>query len=158
MYAVVTFAPRSQSPQGVSGNASTGTGPIVIPGDSIAIRKDRPTIAVIDNGIVHLVPVVLGRDFGSETEVVSGLKAGQLIATTFTDDVVENARVQVRESKPSEQKATPPAPPTQNTPPGGSTQYGDPGVVDQDMQGQNAKHQQKKGPGDKKAHGSKGSN
>ena len=158
MYAVVTFTPKSQAPSGVAGNASTAAGPVIIPGDAIAIRKDRPTIAVIDNGTVHLVPVVIGRDFGSETEVVSGLKPGELIATTFTDDIIENAKVEIRENKQAEQKTTPPAPPNQNTPPGGSTQYGDPGITDQDMQGQNAKPQQKKGPGDKKAHGSKGSN
>ena len=151
-------APRPQSSPGNTGNASTEAGPVVIPGDAIAIRNDRPTIAVIENGKVRLVPVVIGRDYGSETEVVTGLKPGDMIATTFTDDILDGAKVKIQEDKKAQQKATPPAPPNQNTPPGGSTQYSDPGIVDQDMQGQNAKPQQKKSPGDKKAHGSKGSN
>jgi multidrug efflux pump subunit AcrA (membrane-fusion protein) len=157
MYAVVTFAPRPQSSPGNSANASTQAGPVVVPGDAIAIRNDRPTIAVIQNGTVKLTPVVIGRDYGSETEIMSGLKVGDLIATTFTDDIRDGVPVQIQEDKKAENKATPAAPPNQNTPPGGSTQYSDPGITDQDMQGQNAKPQQKKGPGDKKAAGSKGS-
>ena len=157
MYAVVTFAPQPQSSPGNTANASTEAGPVVVPGDAIAIRNDRPTLAIINDGKVHLVPVTLGRDYGSETEITTGLKPGDIIASTFTDDIVEGAKVKTQESKKAEQKSTPAAPPSQNTPPGGSTQYGDPGIVDQDMQGQNAKPQQKKGPGDKKAAGSKGS-
>ncbi len=157
MYAVVTFAPKPQSSPGNTANASTQTGPVVVPGDAIAIRNDRPTLAIISDGKVHLIPVTLGRDYGSETEILTGLKPGDVIASTFTDDIIEGAKVKIQEDKKAEQKSTPPAPPNQNTPPGGSTQYGDPGIVDQDMQGQNAKPQQKKGPGDKKAAGSKGS-
>jgi hypothetical protein len=42
-------------------------------------------------------------------------------------------------------------------PPGGSTQYGDAGIVDQGMQGQNAKPQQKQqGKGATKATGKQG--
>ncbi len=154
MYAVVTFAPRSLS-EGQQQSGASG-GPVLIPGDAIAIRGDHPTVAVIVDGKVRLTPIVIGRDFGSETEIVSGLKPGDMIATTFTDDIRQDAKVKVQEDKKSAQKANPPAPPNQNTPPGGSTQYSDPGVVDQDMQGQNAKPQQKKGGGDKKATGSKG--
>jgi hypothetical protein len=157
MYAVVTFAPSAPNAPGSTGNASTQAPPVVVPGDAIAIRNDRPTLAVIQNGVVKLKPVILGRDYGSETEIVSGLKTGELIATTFTDDIRDGVKVKIQEDQKAQQKATPAAPPNQNTPPGGSTQYGDPGIVDQDMQGQNAKPQQKKGPGDKKAAGSKGS-
>jgi multidrug efflux pump subunit AcrA (membrane-fusion protein) len=157
MYAVVTFAPQPGASSGSTGNASTEAGPVVVPGDAIAIRNDKPTLAVIQNGVVKLTPVVIGRDYGAETEIVSGLKVGDVIATTFTDEIRDGVKVKVQEDQSAQMKATPPAPPSQNTPPGGSTQYSDPGIVDQGMQGQNAKPQQKKGPGDKKAHGSKGS-
>ena len=150
MYAVVTFAPSNQASPGNTANASTETGPLIIGADSIAIRNDQPTVAVIaDNGMVHLRPVVIGRDFGSETEVVSGLHPGDLIATSFTDEVIDGKKVKPQENKKAEQKAGPPSAPSQNTPPGGSTQYADPGVTDQDMQGQNAKPGQKKPAGGK---------
>jgi multidrug efflux pump subunit AcrA (membrane-fusion protein) len=143
MYAVATF-PVVQ-----------GAGPLVVSGDAIAIRGDRPTVAVIADGKVKLTPVTIGRDLGSEVEIVGGLKEGDLIATTFTDDVRDGATVTTRMNK---QQASPPPPPIKPAPPGGQTQYGDPGVTDQDMQGQNAKPQQKQqGQGARKAAGKQGS-
>ena len=84
MYAVVTFA------------AAPGGGPLVVSGDAIAIRDDRPTVAVITDGEVHLTPVTIGRDYGAEVEIVQGLRDGELIASTFTDDVIEGAKVKTR--------------------------------------------------------------
>ena len=157
MYAVVTFAPQSQSSPGNTANASTQAGPVVITGDAVAVRNDRPTVALIDaSGTIRLQPVVLGRDYGSEIEVMSGLKPGDLIASSFTDNVQDGKKVTVQENKQTQQKASPQEPPKQNTPPGGSTQYGDPGITDQDMQGQIAKPGQKKPGRDQKASGSKG--
>ena len=130
MYAVVTFPPSS----GVQA-------PIVISGDAIAIRHDQSMVATIVNGKVRFVPVTIGRDFGSETEILTGLKAGDVIVTDVTDDVVDNAAVQVHQSKSAEQQ--PQAPPLQNTPPGGSTQYGNQGLTDQNMQGQQSQQNQK---------------
>ncbi len=137
MYAVVTFADKT-------GDAADVGGPIVVTGDAIAIRDDRPTVAVIDNGKVKLTPIQIGRDYGSAVEIVAGLRPGQIVASTFTDEVVEGASVRTRIS-PQQQKVSSPA--TQAIKPkspGGSTQYGDEGIIDQDMQGMNAKPQQKK--------------
>lgn len=145
MYAVVTFAASKRG----GGEA----GPVLISGDSVAIRNDRPTVAVIGaDDVIHLVPVLMGRDFGPEVEILSGLKPGDLIASTFNDDVRQNAKVTPHENKELEQKASSRAPAEQRAPPGGGTQYGDPGITDQTMQGQAGKPGQKQGGG-----GSKGS-
>ena len=113
-------------------------------------------VAVIKDGKVKLTAVLIGRDYGPEVEIVGGLEEGDLIASTFTDEVKDGAQVKTRMSqeeqdKEKQQQAVKPAPP------GGSTQYGDAGIVDQDMQGQNAKPQQKQGNGAKKANGKGGS-
>jgi multidrug efflux pump subunit AcrA (membrane-fusion protein) len=143
MYAVATFPPAK------------GGGPLIVSGDAIAIRNDRPTVALIRDGKVVLTPVTIGRDLGSESEIVSGLKQGDVIASTFTDDVVEGAPVETRMNKKQQSEAQQQIKPN---PPGGSTQYGDPGIEDQDMQGQRGKPQQKKSDGGaKKATGKKGS-
>jgi multidrug efflux pump subunit AcrA (membrane-fusion protein) len=151
MYAVVTFPARDQ---GIGGG-----GPLVITGDAIAVRNDRPTVAVIGaDNTVKLTPVTIGRDMGSEVEIVGGLHEGEVIAATFTDDVVQGAKVRPVEDKKAQQSANPPATPVKPNPPGGSTQYGDNGIIDQDMQGQNAKPQQKKASGgSSKAAGKSGS-
>ena len=140
MYAVVTFADKT-------GDAADVGGPIVITGDAIGIRNDQPTVGVIDNGKVKLTPIQIGRDYGSEVEIVGGLRPGEIIASSFTDDVVEGAQVRTRISPDQQQAASPPQTPIKPNPPGGSTQYGDTGIIDQNMQGQNAKPQQKKPSG-----------
>jgi multidrug efflux pump subunit AcrA (membrane-fusion protein) len=84
MYAIVSFPPTK--------NAVSST--VLIKGDAIAIRHDRPEVATIVNGRVHFVPVTIGRDYGTTTEITSGLKPGDVIIVNVTDDVVEGARVQ----------------------------------------------------------------
>ncbi len=146
MYAVATFPP-----------ADNGPGPLLVIGDAIGIRNDKPTVAVIRNGTVHLTPVSIGRDLGSEVEIVSGLQEGDMVATTLSDDVREGVKVNARINQQEEQRQNQAPQAIKPTPPGGSTQYGDPGVTDQDMQGQNAKPQQKsKSGGATKASGKQG--
>jgi multidrug efflux pump subunit AcrA (membrane-fusion protein) len=127
MYVVVTFPPAV----GVQA-------PLVINGDAIAIRGNTSKVATVVDGTIHWVPVTIGRDFGSETEIVSGLKAGDVIVTDVTDDVVEGVAVETHTSKGSEQAA----PPKQNVPLGGSTQYGNAGITDQNLQGQQGQQNQ----------------
>jgi len=130
MYAVVTFPPA----QGVQA-------PLVISGDAIAIRHDQSMVATVANGKIRFVPVTIGRDFGGQIEVLTGLKAGDVIVTDVTDQVVDDAPVEVHPSKSADQQ--PQAPPSQNTPPGGSTQYSNQGLTDQNMQGQQSQQNQK---------------
>ena len=139
MYAVATFA------------GLKGEGPLMISGDAVAIRNDMPMAALITDDKVRLVPVVLGRDYGPEIEILGGLHDGDTVASTFTDDIREGARVKTHQAKDVE--ATQPSAVTKPTPPGGSTQYGDPGIEDQDMQGQIAKPSQQKAKGASKANG-----
>jgi multidrug efflux pump subunit AcrA (membrane-fusion protein) len=144
MYVVVTFPPAA----GVAA-------PLVINGDAIAIRKNTPMVATVVDGKIHWVPVTIGRDFGSETEIVNGLNAGDLIVTDVTDDVVEGAAVETHTAKGSEQQA---APPKQNVPLGGNTQYGNADITDQNLQGQQGQQNQggkKQGSGKQKSSESK---
>jgi multidrug efflux pump subunit AcrA (membrane-fusion protein) len=130
MYVVVTFPPAP----GVQA-------PLVIDGDAIAIRHDQSMVATVVNGKVRFVPVTIGRDFGSEIEILTGLKVGDVIVTDVTDDVADGASVQVHQAKSPDQQ--PQSPPQQNTPPGGSTQYSNQGITDQNMQGQQSQQNQK---------------
>jgi multidrug efflux pump subunit AcrA (membrane-fusion protein) len=128
MYVVVTFPPAA----GVHA-------PLVITGDAIAIRGNTSMVATVVDGKIRWVPVTIGRDFGSETEIMTGLKAGDVIVTDVTDDVVEGAEVVTHTTKGGGQQA---APPKQNVPLGGSTQYGNADITDQDLQGQQGQQNQ----------------
>ncbi len=151
MYAVVTFADKT-------GDAADVGGPIVVTGDAIGIRNDQPTVAVVEDGKIKLTPIQIGRDYGSEVEIVGGLRPGQIVASSFTDDVVQGASVRTHFSPQLEKVAAPASQAIKPNLPGGSTQYGDTGITDQDMQGQNAKPQQKKSSGGQqtKANGKQG--
>ncbi len=147
MYAVVTF------------HAIGGPGPLTISGDAIAVRQDRNVVALLRDGKVHLQPVEIGRDFGPAVEVLSGLQEGDLIAADFTDDVKENVKVNAKESQTAGEASAPKAVPSQSAPPGGSTQYGNQAVTEQNMQGQAAKQsgggQKSQGGGQQKSSGSR---
>jgi multidrug efflux pump subunit AcrA (membrane-fusion protein) len=145
MYAVVTFPPSAQAKP-----------PLLINGDAVVVRHDTSMVATVANGKVHYVPVTIGRDFGSAMEILTGLKAGDLIVTDVTDAVTEGAPVETHESKsPNDAKS----PPQQATPPGGTTQYGNQGITDRNLQGQqtqqNQKSQGKGGKGDQNGSASK---
>ena len=129
MYTVVTFA----SPPGEQA-------PLLVVGDAVVIRQDRSMVATVVNGKVHYVPVVLGRDFGAAIEIMNGLKPGDVIVTDVTDNVTEGAEVQAHMTASPEKK--PQAPPSQTTPAGGTTQYGDEGISDQNLQGAQSQQNQ----------------
>jgi len=133
MYVVATFPA-----------APGATVPLLITGDALAIRHDTSVVATVVDGKIKMVPVVLGRDFGTSIEILNGLHPGDMLVTNVTDDVVDGAEVQTQQVKSTEQKAK--TPPPQNTPPGGSSQYGDQGITDRNLQGQQAQ-QNKKGSG-----------
>lgn len=84
MYTLATFPPAA----GVAG-------PLLVSGDAVVIRHDRPTIAKVMDGKIHLQPVTIGRDFGGVVEILTGVQAGDIIVTNVTDDVVEDAPVQL---------------------------------------------------------------
>jgi RND family efflux transporter MFP subunit len=79
--------------------------PLVIPGDTLVVRSDGPQVAVVNpDGTVHFTRVQLGRDYGDRLEVLSGLEAGQQLATNPSDAVREGVKV-----KPVvQEKAAPP--------------------------------------------------
>jgi multidrug efflux pump subunit AcrA (membrane-fusion protein) len=78
-----------------------GPGALLINGNAIAVRHDQSEVAVVADGKVRFVPVTIGRDFGSAVEILSGLKAGDVIVTDVTDDVVDGAAVTMHTSKGS---------------------------------------------------------
>jgi multidrug efflux pump subunit AcrA (membrane-fusion protein) len=78
-----------------------GSGPILITGDAVLVRHDKPAVATVVDGKVHIVPVIIGRDLGNAVEILSGLKPGDVVVTQVTDDVTEGAKVKTSTAKPA---------------------------------------------------------
>jgi multidrug efflux pump subunit AcrA (membrane-fusion protein) len=138
MYAVVTF------------DAVQGQGSILIPGDAIAIRKDKSVVALVADGKVRMQPVEIGRDYGPSVEITGGIKEGDVIVTEITDDVVDGAPVKTKSAGGPGENADAKGSINQPAPPGGPSQYGNQAITDQNMVGQQAKSQQNKPGADQK--------
>lgn len=68
--------------------------PLLIPGDSLVSRPQGLLVAVLMAGNkIHFEPVTVGRDYGTDIEIVSGLKDGDMVVINPSDDVREGAEV-----------------------------------------------------------------
>jgi len=93
MYAQVSISSAQSAPT------------VVIAGDTIVIRSDGPQVAVVrEDGRIHFQKIVLGRDYGAETEVPFGLDGGESLVINPGDDIQEGVQVKAqvaREASPS---------------------------------------------------------
>ena len=92
MYTIVNFVQLAGRP------------PLMVPGEAIVVRDGKNMLAVMDTEHqIHFRPIQIGRDYGNETEVTSGLKAGEVIATIITDEVREGGKIDPEFEKPKQQ-------------------------------------------------------
>ncbi len=131
MYAEVQFASHRANP------------PILVPGDSLMTRSDGVFIAVLRDPDprklqkiqkespeatgtaerhekvkeIHLQQVQVGRDYGTDTEITSGLQGWEYVATNPSDEVYEGALILPSAAK-GPQGATPAGGPTDKHPSG----------------------------------------
>lgn len=73
--------------------------PLVIPAAALMFRKEGPTVAVVSGGKIKLATLLLGRDFGKELEVTTGLDLGMTVVLNPTDDLADNVPVRIFEEK-----------------------------------------------------------
>ncbi len=83
-YVVANFAP----PVGFSS--------LLIPGEAVVVRGGKNMAATVIDSRVHFKAIQLGRDYGDQTEVVSGLQAGDIIVQNVSDDIEENVEIEPR--------------------------------------------------------------
>jgi RND family efflux transporter MFP subunit len=82
MYATVNFA----LPRAITA--------MIVPEESMIFRAKGTMLAIVDDQhAVHFQNVVLGHDYGTSLEILSGLKTGQLVIVSPNDSVVEGAKV-----------------------------------------------------------------
>jgi len=66
-----------------------------LPVNALIFRSEGLRVATVKDGTVSLLPIVLGRDFGSTVEVVSGLTGAESIVVNPPDSLAEGQRVNV---------------------------------------------------------------
>ena len=90
-YAQVRFALKEQTQR------------LTVPANALLFRAEGPRAAVVgpDNK-VHLKPVVIGEDFGTTTEVVTGLQQSDAVVLSPSDSLEDGETVQVAQGGPQQ--------------------------------------------------------
>jgi RND family efflux transporter MFP subunit len=71
-----------------------------LPVNTLIFRSEGLRVAVVNNGIVSLKPVTLGRDFGSTVEIVSGLTGAESVVVNPPDSLAEGQSVAIAAADP----------------------------------------------------------
>ena len=79
------------------GDISTFT----IPVNTLLFRSEGLRVAVVKDGKANLVPVTLGRDFGSEVEVLTGLNGDEQLIVNPPDSIVSGQQVRIAQNTPN---------------------------------------------------------
>ena len=68
---------------------------VTIPANTLLFRSEGLRVGVVRNGRAELVPVSIGRDYGSSVEVVSGLQPADLVILNPSDSLIGGTAVRV---------------------------------------------------------------
>ncbi len=71
----------------------SSTSTMVVPVTSLIFRSEGLRVGVVRNGKAYLIPIALGRDFGTEVEVVSGLDESESVIVNPPDSLVDGEQV-----------------------------------------------------------------
>jgi RND family efflux transporter MFP subunit len=85
-----------------------GVPTFILPVNTLIFRSEGLQIATVQDGKASLIRIVLGRDFGSEVEIVSGLNGQENVMVNPPDSLVEGEQVQIAQQ--NRQQSTQPQP------------------------------------------------
>jgi RND family efflux transporter MFP subunit len=75
-----------------------------IPSNTLLFRSAGIQVGLVQNGIANLVPITIGRDFGAQVEVVSGLKPTDAIIENPADSLISGTAVRVSQQVKSSEE------------------------------------------------------
>jgi RND family efflux transporter MFP subunit len=88
-YAQVTFHDFNQAPA------------LTLPSNTLLFRAEGPQVGVVNaDGVVELRSITLGRDLGSDIEILGGVAAGERVIINPSDSLVSGAKVNPSQATP----------------------------------------------------------
>jgi RND family efflux transporter MFP subunit len=71
--------------------------PLIVPATALVIRSAGTQVMVYDQAtsMIHLKPVVVGRDYGARIEILGGITDGTMVVTDPNADLMEGMKVKV---------------------------------------------------------------
>ena len=82
MYAEVVVSTTRQEPW------------VRVPGTTIVTKTDGLFVVLVQDGKAHFQPITIGRDFGDEVEIRTGLKGNEKVVVSPSDDLREGEAIQ----------------------------------------------------------------
>ena len=73
---------------------------VTVPAEAVIFRKEGVRVALVRNGRAQLVPITIGRDYGTKVEVVSGLQPSDEVILDPSDSLTDGAAVQEQRPVP----------------------------------------------------------
>jgi RND family efflux transporter MFP subunit len=77
---------------------------LVIPANTLLFRSEGLRVGVVRNNHAELVPITIGRDYGSTVEVIAGLKPGDQVIVNPSDSLTTGTAVRVNAVNPEGSK------------------------------------------------------
>jgi RND family efflux transporter MFP subunit len=74
---------------------------LIVPSSAIIFNQNGLSVAVVADGVVHLHPVAITRDFGTTVEVNDGVRDGDLVVLNPPVDLAEGRKVTIQPEQPS---------------------------------------------------------
>ena len=68
---------------------------LILPVSTLIFRSEGLRVGVVRDGKAQLVPIIMGKDYGNEVEVVSGLNENDAVISNPPDSLSSGAAVQV---------------------------------------------------------------
>jgi RND family efflux transporter MFP subunit len=78
---------------------------VTIPTNTLLFRAEGLRVALVHSGEVKLVPVTIGRDYGSKVEVTTNLSADDAVVIDPSDSIADGSRVEIAEPPKGPNKA-----------------------------------------------------
>jgi len=74
---------------------------VTVPANTLLFRAEGLQVAVVRNGQAQLVPVTIGRDYGTTVEIVSGLQPADQVIVSPSDSLTSGTRVRIASPQPA---------------------------------------------------------
>ena len=91
---------------------------LLVPVSAMLFRAEGPRIAtVVEGNKVRLLPIAIGRDFGTQIEITSGLPRDASVIDSPPDSLIEGEEVRMAATTPPSKEAAPATPAAPSTAP-----------------------------------------
>ena len=75
---------------------------LVVPSEAIVFNRNGLSVVVVEDGVAHVHPVTVVRDFGTTVEVSAGVKDGDQVILNPPVDLTDGRKVKVRPGPPGQ--------------------------------------------------------